>query len=104
MDYLIVQNCGRQLVLKQEQWYDIDYIKKGEIGSLLCLNKILMFKKNERVQLGFPFLSKAKIVARIIQKVKGRKLTILKTKPKKKYTRTRGHRQLYTRIELKNIF
>jgi ribosomal protein L21 len=27
----------------------------------------------------------------------------LKTKPKKKYTRTRGHRQPYTRVKIDNL-
>ena len=35
-----------------------------------------------------------------IQQVKGKKITVLKTKPKKNYTRTRGHRTLYTRVQI----
>jgi large subunit ribosomal protein L21 len=38
----------------------------------------------------------------IQQEVKGDKITVLKTKPKKKYTRTRGHRQSYTRVMIEN--
>jgi len=55
MNYLIVQNSGKQFFLEKEKWYDIDYIKNAEIGSLITLNKILLLKKDEKIQIGFPF-------------------------------------------------
>jgi ribosomal protein L21 len=30
-------------------------------------------------------------------------LTVLKTRPKKRYTRTRGHRQDYTRVQIDTL-
>ena len=60
------------------------------------------FLNNNKIQLGQPFLENSKIPAKIIQQVKGKKITVLKTKPKKKYTRTRGHRQPYTRVQIDN--
>ena len=70
------------------------------LGNFVFLNKILLFKKTNKIQLGKPFLLKSQLPAKIIQHVKGFKITVLKTKPKKKYTRTRGHRQKYTRIHI----
>jgi len=103
MNYVIAQTSGKQFVFKPGEWYDIDYIKEGAIGSFLYLKKILLLKKEKNIQLGTPFLAESKISAKIIQQVKGKKITVLKTKPKKKYTRTRGHRQKYTRIQLDNL-
>lgn len=100
MKYAIAQTSGKQFVLKPGQWYDVDLIAKACIGDFLYLNKILFFRKENQVQLGKPFLDKSQIPAKIIQQVKGKKITVLKTKPKKKYTRTRGHRQQYTRVQI----
>jgi large subunit ribosomal protein L21 len=102
MKYAIVQTSGKQFFLRADRWYDIDLIKKEKIGELITLNKILLFKKNLQVQLGKPFLTQATISARIVQEVKGVKILVLKTKPKKHYTRSKGHRQKYSRIELIN--
>ena len=66
----------------------------------LYVNKILLFKKKNQLQIGKPFLHKSNVPMKIIQQVKGKKITVLKTKPKKKYTRVRGHRQGYTRIQV----
>lgn len=100
MKYAITHTSGKQFLLKPGQWYDIDLIKSGNLGDVVYLKKILFYRKDTKVQLGQPFLVNGKIPGKIIQEVKGKKLTVLKTKPKKKYTRTKGHRQIYTRIQL----
>jgi len=103
MKYAIVQTSGKQFLLKPDEWYDVDYIKNGKIGDFLYFKKILFFRKEKQVQLGKPFLINSEISVKIIQQVKGQKITVLKTKPKKKYTRTKGHRQLYTRVQIEKL-
>jgi large subunit ribosomal protein L21 len=103
MKYAIAQTSGKQFLVKPGEWYDIDYIRNGEVGDYIFLNKILFFRNNNKIQLGKPFLTDSKIPAKIIQQVKGKKITVLKTKPKKRYTRTRGHRQSYTRIKIDSL-
>jgi large subunit ribosomal protein L21 len=103
MKYAIAQTSGKQFLVKPGQWYDVDYISNGNLGDVISLNKILFFRKDNQIQLGKPFLENSQIPATIIQQVKGPKITVLKTKPKKKYTRTRGHRQAYTRIKIDSL-
>jgi large subunit ribosomal protein L21 len=101
--YAIIQTSGKQFLIKPDHWYDFDFIKDTNVGDFIYLNKILLFKKNNKVQIGQPFLQESQIVGKVIQAVKGNKITVLKTKPKKNYTRTRGHRQLYTRIKIEKL-
>ena len=103
MKYAIAQTSGKQFLLKPGQWYDVDFINNGNLGDFIYLNKILFFRKANQVQLGKPFLGEIQIPAQIIQQVKGKKITVLKTKPQKKYTRTRGHRQSYTRVQIDTL-
>jgi large subunit ribosomal protein L21 len=103
MKYAIAQTSGKQFLLKPGQWYDVDFITNVNLGDFLYLNKILFFRQNKKIQLGKPFLKNSQIPAKIIQQVKGPKITVLKTKPKKKYTRTYGHRQAYTRVQIDNL-
>lgn len=100
MEYIITQVSGKQFLLQPNQWYDIDLIRKSITGDFILFNKILLFKKNTVLQLGQPFLSNSNICGEVLREVKGKKITVLKTKPKKKYTRTKGHRALYTRIKI----
>lgn len=100
MKYAIAQTSGKQILLKPGEWYDVDLINKGKLGDYIYLNKVLFFRKEDKIQIGKPFLNTSQIPAKIIQQVKGPKITVLKTKPKKKYTRKKGHRQSYTRVKI----
>lgn len=98
MNYSLIQVSGKQFFIQKNHWYDIDFIKHGNLGDMVLLNKILLNKKENQVQLGKPFLEASVIPAKIIQHHKSSKLIVLKTKPKKHYTKVRGHRQKYSRI------
>jgi large subunit ribosomal protein L21 len=103
MNYAITQTSGKQLVVKPGRWYDIDLISQGNIGDFTYLNKVLLVRNEDKIQVGRPFLSQSRISAKLIQQVKGRKITVLKTKPKKKYTRVQGHRPKYSRIQIDEL-
>lgn len=103
MKYAIAQTSGKQFLVKPGQWYDMDFINNANLGDFIYLNKILFYRHENKIQLGKPFLVESQIPAKIIQQVKGKKITVLKTKPKKRYTRTRGHRQPYTRVQIDTI-
>ena len=83
MKYAIAQTSGKQFLVKPGQWYDLDFIQGGNVGDVIYLNKVLFFRNENKIQIGQPFLENSKIPAKIIQQVKGKKITVLKTKPKK---------------------
>ena len=87
--------------MELNKFYDVDFIKDSEVNDIIKLNKVLLFYNDNKVQLGYPFLTKIKVYAKILRHFKGKKITVLKTKPKKHYTRTKGFRKVFTRIELK---
>jgi large subunit ribosomal protein L21 len=103
MKYAIAQTSGKQFLVKPGQWYDVDFIKNAKVGDFIYFNKILFYRNENKIQVGKPFLGASQIPAKIVQQVKGPKIIVLKTKPKKNYTRTRGHRQPYTRVQIDSI-
>lgn len=100
MKFAIIQTSGKQFLIQPNKWYDINFISNTTVGAYIQFNKVLLFKDSTRIQIGKPFLFNSIILATIIDQVKGSKIIVLKTKPKKKYTRIYGHRQLYTRIQI----
>jgi len=101
MKYAVIKVAAKQLLIKPGEWYDINVSNNVKIGEKVTFNNVLLFKKENTIQLGKPFLKEVTIVGEVIKKVKSKKITVLKTKPKKKYTRTKGHREEYTRILIK---
>jgi len=100
MEYLITQNSGKQTVFIPNSWQDVDYLTKAKIGDRLLLKRVLFLKAQNKFQLGTPFLPDVCLSAVVVQHIVGKKILILKTKPKKKYTRIKGHKQKYTRIKI----
>ena len=55
------------------------------------------------VQIGQPYIEHAKVIAEIVEEVKGDKVTILRFRRRKHSMRKIGHRQRYTQIKIKEI-
>ena len=49
MKYAIAQTSGKQLLIKPGQWYDVDFIQKGQVGDFIYLNKILLFRNENKI-------------------------------------------------------
>ncbi len=97
--YAIVDMQGKQYLIRPGHWYDLNLIKNTQIGDTIKINKVLIYKKKEDLQLGRPFIPKASILLQIIKHGVRKKTLVLKTKRKKKYTRIFGHRTYYTRAQ-----
>ena len=53
--------------------------------------------------LGNPYVEGAKVEAKVLKHGKGKKIKVYKYKQKKKYRRTQGHRQPYTKLEITKL-
>ncbi len=74
-----------------------------EKGEQVELDRVLLVADQEKVQVGKPLVEGAKVVAESLGEEKGAKVTVFKYKPKVRYRRKKGHRQLYTRLAIKEI-
>ena len=54
-------------------------------------------------KIGNPTVKGAKVTAEVLKHGKQKKIIVFKYKPKKKYRKTQGHRQPYTKIVIKKI-
>ena len=62
-----------------------------------------MVADGDKVTLGRPTIVGAKVVADVVGDGKGDKVIVFKYKPKVRYRIKKGHRQPYTRLEIKEI-
>jgi large subunit ribosomal protein L21 len=100
MKYSIIQFLGKQYIIQPGFWYDLPYLKSSNLNDFIFINKILLLNINNYIQIGYPFLKNIFIIGKIIKKkVKNKKIIILKTKPKKNYTKKKGYNSIFTRIK-----
>ncbi len=67
------------------------------------LDKVLMISNGDRVSIGNPVVAGAKVLATSLGSHKGDKVIAYRYKSKVRQRRKRGHRQLLTKLTIKEI-
>jgi len=95
----IIETGGKQYNVKVG---DVIYVEKLDVeeGEKVVFDKVLM--SNDVI--GNPYVEGAQVEGVVVKNGKGKKLTIFTYKPNKTSTRKKqGHRQPYTKVEIKKI-
>lgn len=74
----------------------------SKIGEKVTFDKVLLVKNGD-TKIGKPYIEGASITAEIVEHGRYKKIIVFKFKKRKRYKRTKGHRQTYTEIEIKDI-
>ena len=72
-------------------------------GNTVELDQVLLIADGDKVSVGTPTVDGARVVATSQGEGKGKKLIVFKYKPKVRYHKKTGHRQLYTRLVIDKI-
>ncbi len=99
--YAIVESGGKQYRVEKGTTLLVDRLPGGE-GSKVALPAV-MFRGDDQVVLDRGQLEKVKVEAVVTGHERGKKVRILKFKPKRGYKRRLGHRSDLTRLEVKDI-
>ena len=94
---------GRQSIVKQGDILTVDKLDQ-EVGKKVSLEALLVSTEDGAdFQVGDPVLSDISVEAKILEHGQGDKIRVFKMKPRKRYRRTLGHRQDFTKIEIVKI-
>ena len=75
----------------------------AEEGSTIELDQVLLVASDDGIRVGEPMVEGAKVVAEVLSEDKQKKIIVFKYKPKVRYRRKKGHRQIHTRLAIKEI-
>ena len=89
---------GKQYIVEEGQELYVEKLDAEE-GKEVVFEEVLYVDG----KVGTPTVKGAKVVAKVLKQGKGKKILVFKYKPKKKYRKTQGHRQPYTKILIKSI-
>ena len=84
------------------QTIDVERLDVVE-GNTVELDRVLLIADGDRVTMGTPTVEEAKVIATSQGDGKGKKIIVFKYKPKVRYRKKTGHRQLYTRLVIDRI-
>ncbi len=102
MKYAIVEHSGKQYLTQEGSLLEVDRMSL-EVGKPIVFKEVLLVSDGKKVEVGAPFVKGASVKGKIQDHPKGKKITVFKYKPKQRYRRTRGHRQLLTHIEIESV-
>ncbi len=100
--YAIIEVGAKQYKVEKDDVIDIERQDKKEHQNL-TLNKVLLVAENNNIQIGQPYVKGAKVTASVLRNLKARKAISYKYRRRKSSHTKRGHRQLLTRIIIKEI-
>ncbi len=99
--YAIIATGGKQYKVSEG---DVIYVEKlgVEAGAEYTFDQVLMVS-GEEVKIGNPTVEGATVTASVVGEVKGKKVIVYKYKRKTGYHKKQGHRQTFTKVEIKKI-
>ncbi len=100
--FAVIELGGKQFSVEKGTRLHCEKIEKDPNASF-SVDRVLMVKDGEKVQVGNPYLNGVEVKAKVIGHGRGRKVVGLKYKNKINYRKHYGHRQAYTALLIEEI-
>ena len=101
--FSVIETGGKQYLVKLGEKLKIEKVL-GDKDSTVTFDKVLLKVDGKNIELGTPYLDKAKIEAKILNQARERKKIVFKYSSKTRYHKKKGHRQHFTEIEITKIY
>ena len=93
--YAIVRTGGKQYQVEAGDTLRVEKLQ-GEVGDTVELDDVLLVVDGETVTIGQPVVEGAKVVAKVLEQGRHKKIIVFKKKRRQGYQVKKGHRQMYT--------
>ena len=101
-NYAIIETGGKQYKVSTGEKVKVEYLGAGE-GKEVELSKVLLIADEGEKIFGSPMIENARVNAVCLEEGKGKKVIVFKYKNKVRYRVKKGHRQPFTKLEIKEI-
>lgn len=99
--YAIIKTGGKQYVVEEGKVISIEKLDVEE-GAEVTFDEVLLVSGDD-VKIGAPNVAGAKVIGKVLEQGKERKIRIFKYKAKSNYRRRQGHRQPFTKVKIEKI-
>ena len=100
--YAVIESCGKQYKVAEG---DVVFFEKLDIeeGQKVSFDKVVLISDDKKVEVGAPYVKGVKVEGKVITNGKAKKILVYRYKAKKNERKTQGHRQPFTKVEIKAI-
>jgi large subunit ribosomal protein L21 len=100
--YAIIRTGGKQYRVEPGGTVCVEKLS-AEAGAQVKIDDVLLVSDGGSIRVGTPSLSGAAVLGTVVEQGRDKKIRVFKTKHRKHYRRTRGHRQSYTALRIDSI-
>lgn len=100
--YAVVETGGKQYRVQKGDIITVEKLK-ADVNTEVALDKVLLLQNESGLIVGTPVVDGAKVIAKVLNHGKGKKIRIFKFKAKKNYRKRQGHRQPFTKLLIQEI-
>jgi large subunit ribosomal protein L21 len=99
--FAVFEDGSRQYRVQEGDVVQLDF-REAEPGTRLEFGRVLLYQNADDLRIGQPLVEGARVLGEVVDQTSV-KLYIQHFRRRKNYRRLRGHRQYYTRIQVRNI-
>ena len=102
LKHAIIVTGGKQYRVAEG---DVIFVEKLDVeaGETVKFDRVLAVIDEDKAVFGTPVVENAVVSGNVVKNGKSKKIRVYKMKPTKGQRRTQGHRQPYTKVEIKKI-
>lgn len=100
--FAIIETGGKQYKVSPGQKLRVEKLDAKE-GAGFSFDKVLLRVDGEKVEIGTPYISGAKVEAKILLHGRDKKKIVFRYHPKTRYKKKKGHRQQFTEVKIEKV-
>lgn len=100
--FAIIETGGKQYKVAPGQKLKIEKLE-GQPGDTVVFDKVLLVADGEDIKVGKPNVAGTKVETKVTRQGHNRTVIVFKYHSKTRYRKKKGHRQLFTEIEVTSI-
>ena len=100
--FAIIGVGGKQYLVEKGDIIEIERQKEAK-GEEIVLGNVLLIAEKSNIQIGKPYIRGAKVNALLLRELKASKVISHKTRARKSWHWRKGHRQILSRIQIKDF-
>jgi large subunit ribosomal protein L21 len=104
MKFAVINTGGKQYKVAEGDVLKVEKISDTlKVGDTVVFDQVLLVDDGSTTKIGTPTISGAKVEAVLKEIGRAKKVLVIKYKQKSRYFKKNGHRQPYSKVEIKTV-
>ncbi|RJQ30942.1 50S ribosomal protein L21 [Candidatus Parcubacteria bacterium] len=99
----VIETGGKQYLTQPGQVLKVEKLKTAKTGEAVTFDKVLLLIDGEDVKIGKPYLTGVTVSGTLKREGRAEKITILRYRRKTRSRKKKGHKQIFSEVQIGEI-